>query len=409
MHSLFKEILLKELKKYRDKKILVAFSGGKDSLSLLDFLNKNKLELNISVGACHINHGLRQSAKRDEDFCKLYCQNNNIIFYAVDISNDLKNDKSGGVESSARKYRYLNLLNILEKEHYDYLFTAHTYSDNIENFFIDLYTGASIYTIGGIMAENNKIIRPMLGITTDMVNAYINHHNLSPVFDETNNDTKYIRNKIRHNIIPLLEDAGSGFEKNLKRLQQESIKLNNYFTIKTRHVIIEADNITRLDKNEFLLLYDLEKEFLLGRVYSLYFRVTKNIINETLLFFRENRSKRLDLPNGYMIEQSIKEIKVFHKSYVEDFEYIKDENTSIINTKDFDIEFYGDYAKKRLTIRNRRQGDRVNNKKLKDIFINHHIELFERDRAVVILENNIIKYVENVYLNSNIKIQRIRH
>ncbi len=106
MHSLYNDILIQELKKYRDKKILVAFSGGKDSLMLLDFINKQKESLNIYAGACHINHGLRHTAKRDEDFCRLYCIKNNIDFYTYNISEELKKDNSGGIEASARKYRY---------------------------------------------------------------------------------------------------------------------------------------------------------------------------------------------------------------------------------------------------------------------------------------------------------------
>ncbi len=408
MHSLFEDILLKEITKYRDKKILVAFSGGKDSLALLNFINNNKDYLNIIVGACYINHGLRESAVLDEDFCEKYCSSNCIPFFSRNISSELKLDKNGGVEASARKYRYISLLDVLQNEGFDYIFTAHTHSDNIENFFIDLYTGSSIYTIGGIMGENNKIIRPMLEITTEMVNTYIKYNNLSPVFDETNDDIRYVRNKIRHKLIPLLYELGCEFEKTVKRLQYESHNLNNYFTIKTRHVILNTGSITVFNKNAFLLLENMEKEFLLGKAFSSYFRVTKNVIYETLLFFSKNSSKRLDLPNGYMVEQSFEEIKIFHKSLVEDFEYFKESGTEMINTPGFNIEFSGNFINKNLIIRNRKSGDRINNKKIKDIFINKHIELFDRDRAVIVLENDKIICAEYILLNRFIKIYRKR-
>ena len=112
------------------------------------------------------------------------------------ITEELKNDNIGGTESSARKYRYKYLLQTVKENNYDFLFTAHTYSDDIESFFVDLYTGASLFTLGCIMYENNQIIRPMLNITTEMVNDYIAENNLEPVFDETNNDIKYVRNRI---------------------------------------------------------------------------------------------------------------------------------------------------------------------------------------------------------------------
>ena len=406
MHLLFEEILFQELKKYENKKILVAFSGGKDSLALLDFLNKKKDILHVFTGACYVNHGLRDTALRDEVFCRAYCNKNNIAFYTFNISQEIFNDKNGGVESAARKYRYKYLLELLHSENYDYLFTAHTYSDNIESFFIDLYTGTSIYTISGIMEENNNIIRPMLNITTEMVNAYIDYNNLIPVYDETNSDIKYVRNRIRHKLIPVLYDCGAEFEKTVCRLQKESLKLKEYFDSKTKHAIKYVEKFAVIDKEKFLLLEDIEKEFLLGKVFSIFFRVSKNIINETLSFFSGNHSKRLDLPNGYMVEQSFRNIRIFPRYMVEDFSYTKKVFDSVLQTDDFTIKFSGDYTNKELIVRNRRKGDKLKNKKLKDIFIDKHMELFDRDRAVIVEDNGLIIWVENITKNNNITIIR---
>ena len=329
IHSLYNDILLHELKKYRDKKILVAFSGGKDSLMLLDFINKQRENLNIYAGACHINHGLRDTAQRDENFCRLYCQKNNIEFYSYNISAELKNDNSGGTESSARKYRYKYLLHVVKENNYDFLFTAHTYSDDIESFFVDLYTGASVFTLGGIMYENNNIIRPMLNITTAMVNDYIAQNNLEPVFDETNNDIKYVRNRIRHKLIPVLYDCGSEFEKSVIKLQNESSRLNAYLYKKVNHVILKQDDIVILKRYSFMKLEDIEKEYLLGKVFSLFFRVSKSLINEALSFLNNNNSKRLDLPNGYVLEQSYNSIKIFKKMLILDYIFQKQAGISL--------------------------------------------------------------------------------
>ena len=171
------------------------------------------------------------------------------------------------------------------------------------------------------MENNNNIIRPMLNISTEMVNEYINKYNLSPVYDETNSDTKYVRNKVRHKLIPVLYECGNEFEKSIIRLQKESFRLHTYFDLKTKHVVLNIGRTALIDRNKFLLLEDIEKEFLLGKVFSIFFRVTKSIIYETLIFFNGNHSKRLDLTNGYMVEQSFNRIRVFHKSMVEDFLY----------------------------------------------------------------------------------------
>lgn len=406
IHSLYNDILLHELKKYRDKKILVAFSGGKDSLMLLDFINKQRENLNIYAGACHINHGLRDTAQRDENFCRLYCQKNNIEFYSYNISAELKNDNSGGTESSARKYRYKYLLHVVKKNNYDFLFTAHTYSDDIESFFVDLYTGASVFTLGGIMYENNNIIRPMLNITTAMVNDYIAQNNLEPVFDETNNDIKYVRNRIRHKLIPVLYDCGSEFEKSVIKLQNESSRLNAYLYKKVNHVILKQDDIVILKRYSFMKLEDIEKEYLLGKVFSLFFRVSKSLINEALSFLNNNNSKRLDLPNGYVLEQSYNSIKIFKKMLILDYIYQKQAGISLFKNDFIYIEFINELKEKNLIIRNRRNGDKLGGKKLKDLFIDKHIELFERDRAVVIEEDGIIIWVEYITKNNNIKFKR---
>ena len=405
-HSLYNDILLQELKKYRDKKILVAFSGGKDSLMLLDFINKQRESLNIYAGACHINHGLRHTAKRDEDFCRLYCLKNNIEFYTYNISEELKNDNIGGTESSARKYRYKYLLQTVKENNYDFLFTAHTYSDDIESFFVDLYTGASLFTLGGIMYENNQIIRPMLNITTEMVNDYIAENNLEPVFDETNNDIKYVRNRIRHKLIPVLYSCGNEFEKSVIKLQKESNRLNEYLYKKVKHVILKQDNIIILKRYSFMELEDMEKEYLLGKVFSLFFRVSKSILNEALSFLNNNDSKRLDLPNGYVIEQSYNSIKIFKKILVSDYFYNKPAGAALFKTDEFQIEFFNELKDKNLIIRNRNKGDKLGRKKLKDLFINKQIELFERDRAVIIEENNVIIWAEYISKNNNIILKR---
>ena len=405
-HSLYNDILLQELKKYRDKKILVAFSGGKDSLMLLDFINKQRESLNIYAGACHINHGLRHTAKRDEDFCRLYCLKNNIEFYTYNISEELKNDNIGGTESSARKYRYKYLLQTVKENNYDFLFTAHTYSDDIESFFVDLYTGASLFTLGGIMYENNQIIRPMLNITTEMVNDYIAENNLEPVFDETNNDIKYVRNRIRHKLIPVLYGCGNEFEKSVIKLQKESNRLNEYLYKKVKHVILKQDNIIILKRYSLMELEDMEKEYLLGKVFSLFFRVSKSILNEALSFLNNNDSKRLDLPNGYVIEQSYNSIKIFKKILVSDYFYNKPAGAALFKTDEFQIEFFNELKDKNLIIRNRNKGDKLGRKKLKDLFIDKQIELFERDRAVIIEENNVIIWAEYISKNNNIVLKR---
>lgn len=256
------------------------------------------------------------------------------------------------------------------------------------------------------MEQNNNIIRPMLNISTELVNEYINFYKLLPVYDETNSDTKYVRNKVRHKILPAMYQCGNDFEKSIIRLQKESFKLNRYFDLKTKHVILHTGSMVVMDREKFLILEDIEKEFLLGKVFSIFFRVTKSIIYETLIFFTGNHSKRLDLPNGYMVEQSLNSIRVFPSSMVADFIYYKENGESIVKTDEFTIEFSGSLQDDKLVVRNRRKGDRLKNKKLKDVFIDKHIELFMRDRLLVVEKHGEIIWVESIISNKDIEIKR---
>lgn len=300
----------------------------------------------------------------------------------------------------------MELFNILEKEGGDYIFTAHTFSDNIENFFIDLYTGASLYTLGGIQYNNNKVVRPMLKITTEMVNDYLESIHLLPVYDETNSSLKYVRNRVRHKLIPVLYDCGSEFESTVLNIQSESTRLNNYFYKKTQHVVKSENLPVLIDRELYKNLDDLEKEYILGRIFSLYFRQSKSLILEAVKFLEKNNSKRLDLPNGYMLEQSFNSIRIFNKSYVAPFYVEKKEFEEELILDGLKIFFKDRYREQSLIVRSRQPGDRFKNKKLKDVFIDKGIELCNRDRAVIVEHNGKIIWVEHISSNDDILVVR---
>lgn len=434
MHLLFKNILLKEIKKFSNKKILVAFSGGKDSLSLLNFLSEISKDLNIDVVAVYVNHGLRETAIRDEIFCKEFCRKLNIPIYIENISEDISKDNSNSTEAIARKYRYERLYILREKLNCDYIFTAHTYSDNIENFFVDLYTGASIFSISGIMYHKDYIIRPMLNITTDMVNAYLDFNNIEPTFDETNNDTKYIRNMVRHNIIPVLKENGSQFEKTILNLQLESNKIKEYFYNKTIKAVVSNDFFNSdiknkkenvipsiiIDKEIFDTFEYIEKEFLLGLLFSPLFRMSKMLINDIIYNLKPSintskMSKRLDLPNNYVIDLSYNLIRIYSRKYISNINLIKEIGEDTVSFDGFIIKFKNnqdiDFINKKLIIRRRLNGDNLiykngKKKKLKDVFIDKHVELALRDSAIVIEDFNDHKilFVEHVFTSNAVEI-----
>ncbi len=315
MNLSFEDLLIPKLKLIENKKVLVAFSGGKDSLALLDFLNCYNKENLYKLYACHINHNLRENAYNDEIFCKNFCQQNNITFKSVNIGNELHKNINYGIEDTARKYRYKALFQVAEEFNCDYILTAHTFDDQIESFFVDLYTGSSIFTLGGIAFENNKILRLILDVPTNSIYEYLNKRNLKQVEDESNIDIRFIRNNIRHNLLPSLYGINYDFVPNLLRLQEESSRLNKYFEKKTEKAILHNDlNLVEIDKEFFYKFEDIEKEFLLSKLFSTRFRFTKQNVKEVLKILDNNTSSRIDLPNKYIFEVSFHKIRIF-KNY----------------------------------------------------------------------------------------------
>lgn len=403
----FEEKLLRELANFKNTVILAAFSGGKDSLSLLDFINKTKNDFNIRLFACHINHGLRINAEKDETFCRDFCSENNIPLF-IERANGaiISGGDVCGIEAAARKYRYDILADTALKNKCDFIFTAHTRSDNVESFFVDLYTGSSLFTMGGIRCVSGNIVRPMLNITSEEVERYVFDRGLKPVYDDSNDDDRFVRNRLRHKLIPVLYECGGAFEKSVIRLQEESVKLKDYFDKRTRSAVIGSGLAAVLDRKIFSGFDDIEKEYLLGKIFAPRFRFSKRNLHDVLSFLDDGSSKRLDLPNGYMIEQSFGRIRVFERNAVDLFCIEKASGIDRIYMDGAEIAFNDEYAARDLIIRNRRGGDRFKGKKLKDLFIEKKVDLFDRDRAVIIEAGGNIIWVEYVSRGGFVSVKR---
>ncbi len=404
----FNEIVYESLKQIKNSRVLVAFSGGKDSLALLHFIVRHKDELALDVHACHINHGVRDEADSDEAFCKQFSIENDVKFTSISIKDDIKSATGDSFEAVARKYRYNALQTVAHTQKIDYILTAHTYSDQLESFVIDMFTGASVYTMQGIALKNNNIFRAMLGVTTEQVEDYIAQHNLTPAYDKTNDDTKYVRNNIRKNVLPILaEHGGSAFENSVMRIQAESQRLQEYMLEKIAGVVdVNHSDYALIDRRIFLAMHALEQEFLLGNLFADKFRFTKQNIYEALALVNDSTSKRIDMPSGFCFENSYNSIRLFKKCLVEPIFVEKQTGIGRIEICDVKISFTNDKLLAKLNVRYRKTGDMFMGKKLKDLFINKKIDLFLRDRAIVVEQDDKIIWVEYISTDNDIIINR---
>ncbi len=206
--------------------MLVAFSGGADSLCLLHFLNENKNLFKIKISAAYVEHNLRGAeSKADGDFCERFCKEKGIEFYKenIDVKSFAKKEKIS-TEEAARTLRYGKLTSLAEKIGANLIATGHNANDNAETVLLNVIKGKSVSSIAGIPYKRGKIIRPLLNLTREEILIYLKEYNLSYRTDSTNLENDYQRNYLRNEIIPLIK---SGINQNL-----EATLLKNSFAVR---------------------------------------------------------------------------------------------------------------------------------------------------------------------------------
>ena len=189
------------------EKILVALSGGPDSVFLLHFLNKFKKKFKIELGAAHINHRLRgKDSERDELFCNVICDELSIPFYLLrkDIKSYSKKNKFS-LEVAGRKIRYEFFEKISKSNQYDKIATAHNADDNAETVLLNLIKGTGIKGIAGIPVRRNDIIRPILSLTKKEILDYLEVNRFEYRIDESNLSNDFERNYLRNEVISLIK------------------------------------------------------------------------------------------------------------------------------------------------------------------------------------------------------------
>ena len=206
------------LRDYRGQRIVCAVSGGADSMALLwgVYLLKEKLELDIS--AAHFNHQLRGAeSDRDEAFVRDFCAG-----YGIDFVSGSTQVVAGpkGLEAAAREARYAFLKGLPGK-----IATAHTADDNAETILMHLVRGTGLKGLGGIAPVNGNLIRPMLTITRSEVLAFLAEYSIPYVEDSSNSGDDFLRNRLRHHVMPLLKQENPSLSQNLsamaERLRQD--------------------------------------------------------------------------------------------------------------------------------------------------------------------------------------------
>ena len=254
----------------KDKKLLIAISGGIDSVVLTQLL----ASLNFDISLAHCNFNLRSTeSDLDTVFVKELGEKLQIKCFTTSFETEkiaTKNKESTQV--AARNLRYAWFQEIAQIHHFDYVLTGHHADDNLETFLINLTRGTGLDGFTGIPEINRNIVRPLLTFSREEIEFFAKNNKISWREDQSNTATKYVRNKIRHKILPVLKEINPSlldtFSKTLGHLQESTHIINDRIKEVSQKVVLKEEKTTkfRIDKiqqlsNPKAYIYQLFKEY----------------------------------------------------------------------------------------------------------------------------------------------------
>ena len=438
--------------------VVIGLSGGADSVCLLDVLTALSYEHKFDVSAVHVNHQIRgQEADEDEEFVKRMCEKNGIPCEVLRYNcEELAKETRISTEEMGRKLRYGAFYKVAEKVRSEkdvsevFIATAHNLNDQAETVLMRIIRGTGVEGLSGIhylrSVEGNKIIRPLLDVKRDDIELYCAARGLEYVSDSTNFEPIYTRNKIRLNVIPMLEEINLNVTDALARLAQIAREDRDYFASMTDAVFAEAAfmNGSILFNREILKkLHPAIRRRVLKRAFE-ELGLTQGITALHMeamdqIIFSENASASTNLPRGFSMANSYGEIRIFKSDeyslgHYSDEELKENLKISILRDKQelsrirglsnngnkrfamfsfkkifgaiFDIELAEagkidekDNFVRFLQVRTRRQGDYISplgmkgSKKLQDLFTDEKVYKEQRDNVPLVCIGSEVLWV----------------
>lgn len=405
------------------KKLFLAVSGGLDSLVLLHLFQ----QLPYEIAILHCNFQLRGlESFGDQNFVQEYADTNGIpLFFTQFDTTAFANDYKLSTQVAARELRYNWFYEQLETKNFDYVLTAHHADDNLETFLINLSRGTGLDGLTGIPPQNDSIIRPLLPFSRQEIENYAKEHHIQWREDSSNASDKYLRNKIRHNLIPILKELNpafmSSFEKTQNYLQEAQTMVEDASIIVYQQVAkqegdaiyFDLKQLKRLPNyksylyqwlNEFGFkawddVYDLVESQSGKQVFSTDYRLLKDrdsLILSPLNLENENQEYLIETPQEQInIPLNLSFSKVAEISIVS--------NTTIFVDED-KLQFP-------LVLRHWREGDSFKpfgmegkSKKVSKLFKDEKLSLIEKENTWLLCSNNQIVWVLGIRQDDRFKI-----
>lgn len=213
----FQKNIVQNFSFLKEKKLLLATSGGLDSMVMVDLFRR----IDCEIAMAHCNFQLRGlESVEDQKFVQEYAQTNKIDLFEIQFETEIYAEKHQlSTQIAARELRYNWFREILESDKFDYILTAHHADDSLETFIINLSRATGIEGLTGIPAQNGKIIRPLLIFSREEIENFAKENQIKWREDSSNASDKYLRNKIRHHIVPLLKELNPDFLTSFQKTQ----------------------------------------------------------------------------------------------------------------------------------------------------------------------------------------------
>ncbi|MCF6241033.1 MAG: tRNA lysidine(34) synthetase TilS [Bacteroidales bacterium] len=426
----FKSYLKNTLSLTGNEKILLAVSGGADSMVMLDLFVRS----NYTIAVAHCNFHLRGIASYlDARLAKELAEKHNAPFFLADFDTFAYAEKNRiSIEMAARELRYEWFEKIRKENKYDYIATAHHSDDVIETFFLNLVRGSGVRGLSGIKEKSGKLIRPLLFADRNQIQKYIDEHNLKYREDDSNKDTRYKRNKLRHDIIPQFSEINPAYKANILKsiellnvtndiLSEKVLEIKNKIvTQKGVHLFYDTKKILALTNPEFYLFellypygynasqvedivrslrgmsgkvfYTNEYQLIKDRKFLILSPI-RNQKEEPFVYLFENQ-------NELIIHQKIK-FTIEHKQVTSDFKIPVDAQIAVLDKNKLKFP---------LTIRRWEYGDYFyplgmkQKKKLSDFLIDQKVPTVLKRNVFVLLSGKDIVWVIGLRIDNRYKI-----
>ncbi len=402
MQEKLKNHIAKNLPFLKDKKLLIAISGGVDSVVLTHLLTR----LNFNISLAHCNFHLREEeSDLDEKFVinlgeKLKLKTRTIHFTIEPI---------GSVQLAARELRYQWFQKLIDKDQFDFVLTAHHADDNLETFLINLTRGSGLDGFTGIPVVNENIVRPLLPFSREEIIAFAKKNKISWREDKSNAATKYVRNKIRHKIAPVLKEINpyllDSFSKTLENLKESQQIIEDKITEVSKEIISKKNGLLHVDvskiqklSNPKAYLYQLLKHYNFTEWNDVYHLLAaqsgKQIFSKTHVLLKDRSKLILSERDFSFISKSIFKIEENQSEILKPIHMIFEEN--IEKSTDTKNSIFVDKTKLKfpLIVRKWQNGDYFypsgmeGKKKLSKYFKDEKLSLIEKQQIWLLCNNN---------------------